>query len=71
MGRSFFAAPTELAGILGSLDYIPVPLDMAEAINDVLIKPVREIVGDAYTLAEEHSVRKFRKSERVIIARVT
>jgi hypothetical protein len=69
MSRSFFAAPTELAGILGALDYVPVPLNMAEAINDVLIKPVQEIVGDAYTLAEEHSVKKFRKSERVIIAR--
>jgi putative cell wall-binding protein len=42
---------------------------MVKAINDVVMKPVQNIRKDVYAFAGEYSVKKFGKSEKVIIAR--
>jgi hypothetical protein len=69
MGKPFFTAQIELAGVLGALGYFLVPQDMVKAINDVVMKPVQNIRKDVYAFAGEYSVKKFGKSEKVIIAR--
>jgi hypothetical protein len=69
VGKKFFVAPKELAGTLGSMDYMPTMSEFVARLNLVLWKKVETLVGDPYEIASEKALEKFDTASRVIIAR--
>lgn len=64
-----YVAPPQLAGVLGSLGFVPVPKDEAKAINRITGGRVRTLQGDPYEIAGELLLRKHVQLERAIVSR--
>jgi parallel beta-helix repeat protein len=70
--QEFHVTPPELLGVLGALDIFSTTPEMADSLTDkrVIVKEIKGIEGDHFTLTSEYVLRKYSKgSPRVIIVR--
>ena len=67
--KSFYVAGSELVGVLASIDSFAIPQDYAKDIDFVTWKKVEKLEGDVYEISAKKVLEKFRRAEKVIIAR--
>ncbi len=67
--KEFFVAPSELAGVMGSMGYFPTSAGMVDKLDKELASPVKIIRGDPYIIASKDVLQKYPWAYRVVIAR--
>jgi parallel beta-helix repeat protein len=63
----FFIVPSEIGGALGALGIFPTSEELANLIDRVTWKKVRELKGDVYALSSEYALLKYPQGSRVVI----